>query len=178
MNTSNNNSVKMDPMRETRFAIGVALALILGLVGPPAHAGGKCGDADECLQAMRDSIAKRGWLGIEYDTDEEKGLPEILKVLTNSPAEQGGLKRGDFLVSLNGVAYGGARKEIYAEVKKALIPGNEIVFQVERAEEVLEVKVTAGKVPDSVAAQWVGRHMIEYHDQAEETQGDSASDDS
>ena len=141
-------------------AVLVGLAV---LTAPSAWAGKKCGDTDECLRAMRDAIAKRGWLGIEYEDHDGKRNPEILMVVPESPAEKGGMRAGDELLSINGVGYDQPREKIYAEVKSALTPGTEVNFKVRRGDETVDLKVVAGEVPEHIAAQWVGRHMLEYH---------------
>lgn len=143
--------------------LAAAGAIMAVIAAPGAHAGGKCGDTDECLHTMRDSIAKRGWLGIEYEDHDGEGLPEIVRVLEDGPAAEGGMRPGDRLVSINGVSYDSPREEIYAEVKKSLRPGNSVRFQVRRGDELVNLTVIAGQVPEHIAAQWIGRHMLEYH---------------
>lgn len=146
-----------------RAGTSVVAAAVLCLLASATSAGNRCGDTDECLRTMQQSIAKRGWLGIEYEEEGERGLPEILKVLEDSPAAAGGMQAGDLLLSINRVSYAQPREEVYAEVKRALVPGNELQLVVERDGEEVPLTIVAGQVPDSVAAQWVGRHMLEYH---------------
>lgn len=155
----------------------VVAATLAVLTVPSVYAGNKCGDTDACLRAMHESIARRGWLGIEYEDHDGEGLPEILQVFEGSPAAKGGMQPGDRLLSINGVSYGSPREEIYAEVKKSLTPGNDVRFEVRRGAEVVELTVTAGQVPDDIAAQWIGRHMVEYHLSDEDGASEKDSED-
>lgn len=163
-----------------RGMLVAAVGLLCALVPATIIGQQRCGDTDACLRQMRDSIAKRGWLGIEYEKEGTQGLPEIIKVVEGSPAAEGGIAAGDLLVSINGVSYASPREKIYAEVKKALVPGNEVELVVERNGKEVPLTVIAGDVPEAVAAQWIGRHMLEYHldsDSSEpERQADSADD--
>lgn len=156
-------------VRTTLIAVALVAAAVLA---PRAIAAGeRCGDTDQCLRNMRDSIAKRGWLGIEYEEEGERGLPEILAVLDDSPAARGGMQAGDLLLTINGVSYAGPREDVYAEWKEALVPGNELRLVVDRGGEEVPLRITAGHVPDAVAAQWIGRHMLEYHLDDEDDSG-------
>ena len=139
------------------------LLVAIALTASPVAADECDASADDCLRGMHDSIAKRGWLGIEYEEESESGLPEIVKVMEASPAAKGGLRAGDRLLSINGVSYASSRETIYAEVRKALVPGNEIALVVERDGEDVALTVVAGHVPDTIAAQWIGRHLMEFH---------------
>ncbi len=176
MRTTAIETTKSTRAKGNAFNVLAITLLAVGLLSSSVFAEGKCGDADECLQAIRESIAKRGWLGIEYDTNEENGLPEIHRVLAESPAEKGGLQTGDFLLTINGASYQKGREEVYAEVKKSLVPGNEISFEVRRDDELVEVTVVAGEMPPAMAAQLVGRHMMEYHKNDAESESDTADD--
>lgn len=165
--------------RRARGMLAAAVVVSCVLIPTAMIAGQRCGDTDECLRKMRDSIAKRGWLGIEYEKEGTRGLPEILKVFEGSPAAEGGMKAGDLLVSINGISYASPREEIYAEVKRALVPGNEMELVVERDGEEMPLTIVAGDVPETVAAQWVGRHMLEYHldEDGSESEREAGSDD-
>ncbi len=155
------------------------LCALMLMVSAPSVAGPKeCkGSADDCLTAMKESIAKRGWLGIEYEVDEESGYPLIFRVVPGSPAESGGLQPGDYLTAIEGTSYKTSRDELWPIIKEVLVPGNEIAFTVKRDDAEVEVSVTAGRVPDEVAALWVGRHLVGYHhiDDKEDAEGEDDS---
>ncbi len=152
--------------------------MAITLMSAPVAASECNATADDCLRGMHDSIAKRGWLGIEYEDETESGLPELLNVMEGSPAAEGGLRVGDTLRSINGVSYASPRETIYSEVRKSLVPGNEIQLVVERDGEEVELTVVAGHVPDTIAAQWIGRHLMEFHlgDDADEHETESDDD--
>jgi C-terminal processing protease CtpA/Prc len=114
--------------------------------------------AEECAQAM----ATRGWLGIEMDGDIESALT-ISKVVSGSPADQAGFQSGDRLVSINGVEVGEKNAEkVHGLFKKAKI-GDQVTYVVSRADQNVTLNATLVKIPDSVLAESVDKHMKQDH---------------
>ncbi len=145
-----------------RILTWTALAA-LGLTLPVA-AGEKCKEeASVCLQQMVEYLRDRGWVGIEFDSVEEGGPPQILRVLSGSPAEEAGFEVGDVLVAFNGVPYKESNEAALKEAKKALVPGNRVTFRVSRQGREIDIPVVAAALPRQVLAQWVGQHMLEHH---------------
>lgn len=143
----------------------VALAAALAVPLAAGEKGKKCEmDTQACLAKMAAALKDRGWVGIEMD--DGSGRLTLTRVVPGSPAEAAGLRAGDVLVALNGVAFG---KENEAKVKaayKAMTPGAKITYTVQREGKDREVEVALGKLPPEVMAQWVGAHMLEGHLQA------------
>src|SRR5204862_628536 len=53
------------------------------------------------LAPAEDAPKKKAYFGIMIGTGEEKGTVVVLGVISDSPAEKGGLKVGDVLVKVN-----------------------------------------------------------------------------
>ena len=50
-------------------------------------------------------------------------------------------------------------------------PAGTMTYDIERDGQRLEIVVTIGEVPDFIVAQWVGKHMLEYHPAEEAASG-------
>lgn len=89
--------------------------------------------------------SKRGepWVGIEIDETED-GIV-VLRVYAKSPAEQGGLRKGDLVRRVNGRKVLTART--FAELLQSLRPGDLMSFRVVREGKELDLGVTLGKKP-------------------------------
>lgn len=141
----------------------LAATLIALVIAVPTIAGEKCdSDATACLKYIIETLEGKGWLGVELNYPEGES-PEIIRVVPESPAEAAGLRQGDFLVALNGLPYASATEEALAEAKKALVPGNRVTITIRRDGTDQDLEVVAGKVPQSVLAQWIGNHMLYQH---------------
>lgn len=135
--------------------------MALVMAAPMAAEEQKCdSDAIACLKYMVDNLEGKGWLGVELSGDESL---EVLNVVENSPAETAGIRVGDLFVALNSVRYASATDDARAEAKRALVPGNRVTVTLSRDGGEIDVEVVAGKVPDSVLAQWIGNHMLHQH---------------
>jgi predicted metalloprotease with PDZ domain len=142
----------------------MALALLVPVLALAGEEDEKCeGDATVCARDMAAALKKRGWMGIYFDYDKQVGHVVLDEVFKGSPAEAAGLEVGDILLVLNGIAYTDENKKALMEAYKEMRPGGIMTFEVERNGERLEIEVTIGEIPDYIVAQWVGKHMLEYH---------------
>jgi C-terminal processing protease CtpA/Prc len=142
----------------------VLLAVLVVLVAVPLMAGGKhkCeATTQECLDKMAAKYKAHGWVGIEGDK-KDNGHFVISKVVEDSPAEAAGLKKGDVLVAMNGVTFADENKDKLKKIKKGMAPGKTLKYTVERHGKSKVIAVTLGEIPDTVLAQWVGKHMLEH----------------
>jgi C-terminal processing protease CtpA/Prc len=155
------------------------MLLCAAVAGTAVLAGGKeCGEksaahakdakhecnmtAEECAQEMQKTMATRGWLGIEMDGDIDSALT-ISKVVAGSPADQAGFQTGDRLVSINGVEISEKNTEkVHGMFKKAKI-GDQVSYVVARGEQNVTLNATLAKIPDSVLAESIDKHMKEDH---------------
>jgi predicted metalloprotease with PDZ domain len=151
-------------MSAMKFRIPAALLGLLVAVSLPVLAGEKkCdGDATACFRYIVENYEGKGWLGVELHYPEGRS-PKILKVLAESPAATAGLKAGDLLVAFNGARYASATEEALMEARNSLVPGNTFEVTIERGGRERILTVTAGEVPDSVLAQWIGEHLLYQH---------------
>ena len=84
-------------------------------------------------------------------------------VFADSPAEKAGLRGGDALTALNGVAYSRENEKLLKEIYAGLKPGETVTYSLNRGGKSLEIEVLLGHLPESVISQWVGQHLLEYH---------------
>jgi predicted metalloprotease with PDZ domain len=148
-------------MRNTGKILILSLAVLIAV---PLLAGGKhkCeATTQECLDKMAAKYKNHGWVGIEGDK-KDGGHFVIKKVISDSPAEAAGLRKGDVLVAMNGVGFADENKDKLKKIKSSLAPGKTLEYTVKRNGKKKVVAVTLGEVPDEVLAQWVGKHMLEH----------------
>lgn len=138
--------------------------LIAVLATPVAAKDERCNeDATACLRYIVENFENKGWMGVELAYPEGRTSAKITRVVPDSPAEAAGLRAGDLLVAFDGARYEDSVERAQAAAKKALVPGNEFDLTIARDGQEQVLKVTAGKVPSSVLAQWVGEHMLYQH---------------
>ncbi len=113
--------------------------------------------ANEVTKALiKDGKVSRGWLGVQIqdfteDMAEAQGLSEsegamIGNVTANSPAEKGGLRRGDIILSVNGQKVTDATST--TRVVGKLIANSSNAFELIRAGKKQVINVTVGERPD------------------------------
>lgn len=148
-----------------RFPTFVLLGTLTFAVGAPLVRAGDdepCDTpADDCIALMAEKIGKKGWVGIVMDTRTEP--VRIEKVIAGSPGEKAGLRPGDRLLELDGVAYTEANRVALEKAYRAMLPGNTIVYTVERAGARHKISIVLGRVPEEIRAQWVGEHVLKHH---------------
>jgi predicted metalloprotease with PDZ domain len=144
--------------------------LILALMLPvmPVWAGDEghkqCpGDAADCARQMKEKFKERGWVGINMDYHEEKGVTVISNVVAHSPAEKAGFEVGDILLGLNGVDYTEENSEALKTEYASFKPGSRATFKVKRGGEAMDIEVELEQIPQAILAQWVGQHILEAH---------------
>jgi len=145
------------------LALGVVLAT-------PTIAGDgyeKCtADTQTCLNMMVSNLKDRGWVGIEME--EEDGKLTILRVEDDSPAAESGLRQGDVLLAMNGIAFSEENHDRLYEAKKNMAVGKTVTYSVDRQGcchikgGKSEVEVTLANIPDEIIAKWVGQHMMDH----------------
>ncbi len=123
---------------------------------------GKCTwNTQECLDYMATKMKDSGWIGVELNIDD-KGVMEVLKVVPGSPAEEGGMKPGDFLVAMNGLEFNDTNKEEIQKMRAESKPGHSVTYTVALAGENHELTLTLAAMPADVLARYIGEHMLEH----------------
>jgi predicted metalloprotease with PDZ domain len=150
-------------MKRRIAALLPAMALA---IAPVVLAGGdhyKCTKpTQDCLNEMAASMKNSGWIGIELDKNDD-GAMVIKKVIAGSPAEQAGFKEGDLVLALNGIRFGDeSNMEALKAAKKAMAPGKQVTYTVQRAGMEKKLTATLAPVPQDVLAQWIGNHMLSH----------------
>ena len=157
---------------KTLIALALGLALCWGAT--PAAAGDyRCDeDASICLNSMAQHLNKKGWVGIEIETEEDGGPMIVRAVVPDSPAEKFGFRAGDELVSFNNISYSGKNR---SELKRAYAqsaPGDLVTYIVARQGEEVELKIKMAGVPSTLMASWIGQHMLDHHLRKSVSSGD------
>lgn len=142
-------------------AVAVALAIAFSGAALAGH-GGKCTkSAAECAAHMKEAYQTKGWMGIEADKSDDGAL-KVIAVVPGGPAERAGIKVGDVLVSVNGIAFSDEAK--VKEMKKASLGiGSTAAYGVKRNGEAMTINVTLERIPDAQLAQMIEKHAQEGH---------------
>ncbi len=138
--------------------------LCAALALPPAAGAGeekRCTEeTSACVRQMADYLRNKPWIGVELDHHQD-GKSVVKEVFQESPAAAAGVRTGDALVALNGVAYENEPgiKDLY----KSLKAGDRVTLTVLREGKKVDVPVQLGHVPPHLIAQWIGQHVLEDH---------------
>lgn len=149
-----------------RRAGWIGALLLVGLVlALPAQAAQKAEkkcteNTQACLNKMVANLQTRGWVGIELD--KVNGKLTVTQVEADSPAKRAGLREGDVLLALNGVAFEEANHDKLKAMKKQMSVGKSLTYTVSRKGHEKQVAVTLEQIPETVLARWVGNHMLEH----------------
>ena len=66
-------------------------------------------------------------------------------------------------MALNGIRFGDeSNKEALKAAKKAMAPGKQVSYTVQRAGQEKKLTATLAPVPQDVLAQWIGNHMMAH----------------
>ena len=128
----------------------------------------KCSnEAMTCIRDMAAGLKKRGWIGIEWNYDS--GRPTITHVVDGSPAAAAGVRLGDVVMTFGGVATDEEDEVVWAAMKSSLVPGKTVTLGIVRDGSPLELAIELVAVPDHIIAQWVGKHVLQHHVAAADT---------
>jgi C-terminal processing protease CtpA/Prc len=160
-------------MRKTLTALAMALALNPLSAGEPEGDHPKCqAEAKACLTAMAHKLDHKGWVGIEMVLDASTQAIVVRKVIEDSPAAAAGFLVGDVLAALNGTPYTQENRAALKRTYAGLVPGDAATYTVIRGGVEVELEVKLAEIPETLKAQWIGKHMLENHaDAAEREEG-------
>lgn len=142
-----------------------AFLVVVMVAVAPAIAGekGKCeGSGEDCVKKMQVKYSEMAWLGISYDADEN-GRWVVASVEPGSPAEKAGFKEGDVMLAVDGVEYSKENKKEIKAKFATLSPGSDATYVVMRQGGKVKLQATLGHVPKELQAQWMEKHVKEYH---------------
>jgi membrane-associated protease RseP (regulator of RpoE activity) len=135
----------------TLTILAAAAAAAAAALAPPLVA-----PADAQITIRHESSAPRGWIGITRETNVSMtsggGIVEsirILEVMPGSPAQSAGLRAGDEVLQIDGVA---ATDQGFAALARSIQPGAAVTFRVRRDGRELDVRVVAAEWPESMPA--------------------------
>lgn len=119
-------------------------------------------DVKTCVKQIVDKLSKRGWIGMEVALNPETSLPVVNLVIPGGPADNGGLKVGDFLLAQDGVRNDAKKNEDLETVEKSHRPkvaGDIVTYLVRRDGKEMELDVLLVQAPENVIATWLGYTM-------------------
>ncbi len=155
-------------MKRHVVRVTILAAVLLAAVRLPSFAAEKsykCPlDTQTCLDRMVAKLKGSGWLGIHYE-EQSSREPRITQIVPGSPAEKGGLRVGDVLVSVNGARYADNTEERCVtcdRVKDVWKPGGKVEYVVRRDGQPVRVSATLAPLPPDVMAMMLGMHMLEH----------------
>lgn len=102
---------------------------------------------------------------------EARAVIAITQVMPDSPAQEAGLRVGDFITSVNGRVFGQEDPlAAFQQMIRELKPGKVASFGVLRDEKLLSVDVVLGRRPPMLDAGFFNRRMEDLHDLARREQ--------
>jgi S1-C subfamily serine protease len=146
-------------MRKSSALIAAALSVAAAI---PAFAGEghHCtADVQTCLDQMAAKMAKKGYMGLEFDKSTADGQYVVKKVIEGAPAARAGFKAGDAILVVNGAKW----SDEEAMKKVDWSAGSQLTVKILRGAEKKDVTITLAKMPEEMVARYVGAHMIESH---------------
>jgi ketosteroid isomerase-like protein len=128
-----------------------------------AQAGqGKCpASTGDCLAHMARGLRGKGVVGLDGDWEEAAGGYRITAFAPGTKAEAAGVRIGDLLTKVNGIPLQDA--EAYAADAANRQPGKPATITVVRDDQEHTLSVTLMEITDTMIAEEIGRHMLEYH---------------
>ncbi|MEN8153301.1 MAG: PDZ domain-containing protein [Acidobacteriota bacterium] len=102
--------------------------------------------AGRVLRVVKDlkkyGYVKRGWLGVNI-SDNKKGFVKVDHVTVSSPADSGGIKKGDYILNVAGKSI--KHSQGLADSIKEMNPGDKVIVKVRRNGNRKDIKVVLGE---------------------------------
>lgn len=144
----------------------IALITVISVVvlALPAFAGeGTCtASTQECLDKYAAKMTTIGWAGFEGEYNEEAGTFTLTAITPASPAEKAGFEVGDQLHAWNGIEFASMSDEDWMNSAKERTPGDVAKYTLTRDGNEKTIKVTLVAMPEDMAAQKIGGHMMTH----------------
>lgn len=150
----------------SKVALTVAAAVLAGCAAGYVHAGSepeKCPlSTQECLAEMSKRLKSAGFIGVELerDTEKNKGLYTVSKVVPGSPAQEAGIQPGDVFEALMGVPMTVENEKKLWEVRSKLKSGSKITYTIRREGASRDITLTLAPMPADLIAKYIGEHML------------------
>lgn len=96
-------------------------------------------------QKPKTSERTRGYLGVMFEGDPNRGPVSIYDVLPDSPASKAGVMVDDVVLKVNKIEV--KDRDLVLNTLKALKPGDKVTFRLKRADKEMDVSITVGQWP-------------------------------
>ena len=141
----------------------LAIAVVFLLTAPAlAGNGHKCTSSTQnCLDMMAENARNKGLIGVLGEWDHSVGGYRIESFIDGSLAEDVGVRPGDVLVAINGIALDD-RDALYAD-RVNRVPGATAMITLLRDGDRLETSVKLIAMTEEQIAGHVGAHLLHHH---------------
>jgi C-terminal processing protease CtpA/Prc len=109
---------------------------------------------------MASHLMNKGLVGVDGEWDDEAGGFRIASFLEGSLARSAGVRVGDLLVAINGIALGDDEQTKADNGNRK--PGSDASIIVERSGRKHEMNVTLVGMTEEQIARYVGYHMLDH----------------
>ena len=125
------------------------------------HGQEKCtSGTQDCLNMMAKNLQKKGLVGVEGEWDDAVNGYRIEQFVDGSHAQQAGIRAGDVMVAVNGIALND-KDASYADRENRL-PGKTAKVTLLRDDEKVHVKIELVGMSEEQIARVVGDHMLQH----------------
>jgi len=98
----------------------------------------------------------RGYLGLMFEGDPNRGPVSIYDVLPDSPASKAGVMVDDVVLKVNKIEV--KDRDLVLNTLKALKPGDKVTFRLKRGDKEMDVSITVGQWPADFKPSAKGDH--------------------
>src|SRR5262249_4650747 len=98
----------------------------------------------------------RGYLGVMFEGDPNRGPVSIYDVLPDSPASKAGVMVDDVVLKVNKIEV--KDRDLVLNTLKALKPGDKVTFRLKRGDKEMDVSITVGQWPADFKPSAKGDH--------------------
>ncbi len=143
----------------------VSMVVLLGWLAVPLTAGAEpdsCADCSVCAKRLLADMEHRGWLGMGLHLHGDQRLDglEVQFLDQDGPAYAAGIRQGDAVISIQGLAVKELSTEEVLDLFQGLQPGERVTVELISTGEPREVILRAAPMSLKAKAQALGAYFI------------------
>ncbi len=120
--------------------------------------------AEDCRAMLRAQYETKGWLGVQLQMRDDAMGPVVLDVVADSPADRAGMRSGDMLTSVNGIAFRGTDNEVLENfMANEFVIGKKLRYTALRGGEIVRLNAELARVPADQLDRMITAHMEMHH---------------
>jgi C-terminal processing protease CtpA/Prc len=101
-------------------------------------------------------LAASGWVGVELLCREQGQPYKVSMVIPDTPADKAGLRPGDVLVAMNGIAIPDCSQDTLGKINRDAKPGQSVTYTIKRDGVDREIALTLEPICADVLAKYLG----------------------